>query len=102
MCGYACDETPEFMPMPIMLAHRIFKRLADVRKNGALPFLRPNGTSQVTVEYVDQPHTRVDTVVVAAQHDPRTSLPHISAEVVEHVVKPVIPPEMLDHHKVTY
>jgi S-adenosylmethionine synthetase len=102
MFGYACDETPEFMPMPIMLAHRIVKRLADVRKNGALPFLRPDGKSQVTVEYVDQHPTRVDTVVVAAQHDPRTSLPHISAEVLEHVVKPVIPPEMLDHHKVTY
>jgi S-adenosylmethionine synthetase len=102
MFGYACDETPEFMPMPIMLAHRIVKRLAEVRKNATLPFLRPDGKSQVTVEYVDQHPTRVDTVVVAAQHDPRTSLPQISADILEHVVKPVIPPEMLDHHKVTY
>ena len=102
MFGYACDETPELMPMPIMLAHRIVKRLAEVRKNGTLPFLRPDGKSQVTVEYVGQHPTRVDTVVVAAQHDPRTALPQISADILEHVVKPVIPPEMLDHHKVTY
>jgi S-adenosylmethionine synthetase len=102
MFGYACDETPELMPMPIILAHRIVKRLAEVRKNGTLPFLRPDGKSQVTVEYVDQRPTRVDTVVVAAQHDPRTSLPHISEAVLEHVIKPVIPPEMLEHKKVTY
>jgi S-adenosylmethionine synthetase len=102
MFGYACDETPELMPMPIMLAHRIVKRLAEVRKNGTLPFLRPDGKSQVTVEYVDQRPVRVDTVVVAAQHDPRTSLPQITEGVLEHVVKPVIPPEMLDHKKVTY
>lgn len=102
MFGYACDETPELMPMPIMLAHRIVRRLAEVRKNGTLPFLRPDGKSQVTVEYVDQRPTRVDTVVVAAQHDPRISLPQISEGVIEHVVKPVIPPAMLDHQKVTY
>jgi S-adenosylmethionine synthetase len=102
MFGYACDETPELMPMPIMLAHRIVKRLSEVRKNGTLPFLRPDGKSQVTVEYVDQRPSRVDTVVVAAQHDPRTSLPQISEAIVEHVVKPVIPPELLDHQKVTY
>jgi S-adenosylmethionine synthetase len=102
MFGYACDETPELMPMPIMLAHRIVKRLAEVRKNGTLPFLRPDGKSQVTVEYVDQRPTRVDTVVVAAQHDPRTSLQQISGGVLEHVIKPVIPPEMLDHQQVTY
>jgi len=102
MFGYACDETPELMPMPIMLAHRIVKRLAEVRKNGTLPFLRPDGKSQVTVEYVDQRPTRVDTVVVAAQHDPRVSLPQISEGVLEHVIKPVIPPAMLEHKKVTY
>jgi S-adenosylmethionine synthetase len=102
MFGYACDETPELMPMPIMLAHRIVKRLAEVRKDGTLPFLRPDGKSQVTVEYVDQRPTRVDTVVVAAQHDPRVSLPQISEGVLEHVVKPVIPPAMLEHKQVTY
>jgi S-adenosylmethionine synthetase len=102
MFGYACDETPELMPMPIMLAHRIVKRLAEVRKDGTLPFLRPDGKSQVTVEYVDQRPTRVDTVVVAAQHDPRVSLPQISEGVLEHVIKPVIPAAMLEHKKVTY
>src|SRR5262249_38109287 len=102
MFGYACDETPELMPMPIMLAHRIVQRLSEVRKNGTLPYLRPDGKSQVTVEYVDHRPTRIDTVVVAAQHDPRASLPQISEEVLEHVVKPVIPPDMLDHKRVTY
>lgn len=102
MFGYACDETPELMPMPIMLAHRIVKRLAEVRKNGTLPYLRPDGKSQVTVEYVDQRPLRVDTVVVAAQHDPRIALPQISEDILEQVIKPVIPPEMLDHQKVTY
>jgi S-adenosylmethionine synthetase len=102
MFGYACDETPELMPMPIMLAHRIVKRLAEVRKNGTLPYLRPDGKSQVTVEYVDSRPVRVDTVVVAAQHDPRVSLPQIGADVLEHVVKPAIPPEMLDHQRITY
>jgi S-adenosylmethionine synthetase len=102
MFGYACDETPELMPMPIMLAHRIVKRLAEVRKDGTLPFLRPDGKSQVTVEYVDQRPTRVDTVVVAAQHDPRVSLPQISEGVLEHVIKPVIPAAMLEHKQVTY
>src|SRR5919198_4095607 len=102
MFGYACDETPELMPMPIMLAHRIVQRLSEVRKNGTFPYLRPDGKSQVTVEYVDHRPTRIDTVVVAAQHDPRASLPQISEEVLEHVVKPVIPPDMLDHKRVTY
>ena len=102
MFGYACDETPELMPMPIMLAHRIVQRLSEVRKNGTLPYLRPDGKSQVTVEYVDHRPIRIDTVVVAAQHDPRASLPQISEDVLEHVVKPVIPPEMLEHKRVTY
>ncbi len=102
MFGYACDETPELMPMPIMLAHRIARRLAEARKKGILPYLRPDGKSQVTVEYIDQQPARVDTVVVAAQHDPRVSLPQLSEEVLEHVVKPVIPPEMLEHKRVTY
>jgi S-adenosylmethionine synthetase len=102
MFGYACDETPELMPMPIMLAHRIVKRLAEVRKNGTLPYLRPDGKSQVTVEYVNQRPVRADTVVVAAQHDPRVSLPQISEDVLELVIKPVIPQDLLDHKKVTY
>jgi S-adenosylmethionine synthetase len=102
MFGYACDETPELMPLPIMLAHRIVRRLADVRKQGILSYLRPDGKSQVTVEYRDQRPTRVDTVVVAAQHDPKVSLPELSEAVLAHVVKPVIPQEMLDHKQVTY
>ncbi|MBI3327567.1 MAG: methionine adenosyltransferase, partial [Nitrospinae bacterium] len=102
MFGYACDETPELMPMPIMLAHRIVRRLAEVRKQGILSYLRPDGKSQVTVEYLAGRPTRVDTVVVAAQHDPRVSLPQISEDVLETVVKPAIPPEMLDHKQVTY
>jgi S-adenosylmethionine synthetase len=102
MFGYACDETPELMPLPIMLAHRIVRRLADVRKQGILSYLRPDGKSQVTVEYRDQRPTRVDTVVVAAQHDPKVSLPELSEAVLAHVVQPVIPQEMLDHKQVTY
>lgn len=102
MFGYACDETPELMPMPIMLAHRIVRRLAEVRKNGTLPYLRPDGKSQVTVEYADHRPYRVDTVVVAAQHAPRVSLGRISEDVLETVLKPTIPPEMLDHQHVTY
>jgi S-adenosylmethionine synthetase len=96
MFGYACDETPELMPMPIMLAHGLVKRLAAVRKNGTLPYLRPDGKAQVTVEYRYGKPTRVDTIVVAAQHAPHVSQAQIQADIREHVVKAVIPEAMLD------
>ena len=97
MFGYACRETPELMPMPIMLAHRLVMRLAEVRKSGLLPYLRPYGKSQVTVEYgqAGQPR-RVHTVVISTQHDPDVTHKRIASDVIKHVVKAVIPPEYID------
>ena len=102
MFGYACDETPELMPLPISLAHKMAKRLTEVRKAGVLPYLRPDGKTQVTVEYVDGKPTRVDTVVVSSQHSPDVSLDAIRAHIMEHVVKPVIPAEFLDKNTKVY
>ncbi len=102
MFGYACDETPELMPLPISLAHKMAKRLTEVRKAGVLPYLRPDGKTQVTVEYVDGKPTRVDTVVVSSQHSPDVSLDAIRAHIMEHVVKPVIPAEFLDRNTKVY
>ena len=97
MFGYATDESDELMPMPIMLAHRIARRLAEVRKDGTLPFLRPDGKSQVTVEYdADGVPRRVHTVLVSTQHDPEIDLTDLSAAVREHVVEAAIPGELLD------
>jgi S-adenosylmethionine synthetase len=96
MFGFALNETPELMPFPIMAAHKLVRRLAEVRRAGTLPWLRPDGKSQVTAEYVDGRPVRVDAVVVAAQHDPEVSSEEIRAGVLEHVVRPVIPAEMLD------
>jgi S-adenosylmethionine synthetase len=96
MFGYACSETQELMPMPIVFAHRITRRLAEVRKEGILDFLRPDGKSQVTVQYVDDRPTRIDAVVVAAQHRPEVDLSTIKEAIVEEVIKKVLPEEMLD------
>jgi S-adenosylmethionine synthetase len=98
MMGFACRETPELMPMPIMLAHKICRQLAAVRKHGVLPYLRPDGKSQVTVEYRYGQPARVDTVVVAAQHDEQTGQEQIKREVIENVVRQVVPRELLDAH----
>ena len=96
MFGFACNETPVLMPMPIYYAHRITKKLAEVRKNGVLDFLRPDGKSQVTIEYVDHKPIRVDTVVVAAQHTPDVTYKTIQEGIIEEVIKKVIPENLLD------
>ena len=96
MFGYACDETKELMPLPISLAHRLAKRLSDVRRNGTLSYLRPDGKTQVTVEYEDDRPIRVDTVVVSAQHDPDVTLEQIRKDIVANVIEPVLPKELLD------
>jgi len=96
MFGYACDDTPELMPMPISFAHKICRRLAEVRKQNILDFLRPDGKSQVTVQYVDDKPVRVDAVVVAAQHSPDISHKKLEEGIIEEVVKKVIPAHLID------
>ena len=96
MFGYACDETPEYMPMPIALAHRITRRLSQARRSGELDWLRPDGKSQVTVEYEDDRPVRVDTVVVSTQHAPEVDQETITREVIEKVVKTSVPAELID------
>ena len=96
MFGYACDETPEYMPLAISLAHRLSRRLAEVRKDGTLPYLRPDGKSQVTIEYDDDRPVRVDAVVVSTQHAPDVEQDKIYADVLERVVRPVLPANLVD------
>jgi S-adenosylmethionine synthetase len=96
MFGYASDETPELMPMPIMLAHKLARQLAQVRKENTIPYLRPDGKSQVTIEYRDGQPVRIDKVLISAQHEPTVPQPTIYEDVVQHVVKPILPPDMLD------
>jgi len=102
MFGYATNETPELMPMPILLAHKLARRLADVRKQDVIHYLRPDGKSQVTVEYVNGRPLRVDTIVVACQHSDDVTLKAIREDIIEEVIKPVIPQELLDDENVTY
>jgi S-adenosylmethionine synthetase len=96
MVGYATDETPELMPLPITLAHRLARRLAEVRKQKILRYLRPDGKTQVTVEYDDDRPVRINTIVVSAQHHPDVGLDTIRKDIRTHVIEPVVPPRFLD------
>ncbi len=102
MFGYACDDTPELMPLPISLAHRLAKQLTLVRREHVMDYLRPDGKTQVTVEYHDGVPARVDTVVVSSQHSPDVELSQIRADVIEHVIKPIVPAELLDDETKIY
>ena len=95
MFGYACDDTPELMPMPISLAHALAKKLTEVRKNGTLPYLRPDGKTQVTVEYEDGKPVGIDTIVISTQHAPEVEISQIKEDLIEHVVRSVVPSHLL-------
>ncbi|OGF08774.1 MAG: methionine adenosyltransferase [Candidatus Eisenbacteria bacterium RBG_16_71_46] len=101
MFGFACRETPELMPMPIMLAHKITRRLAQVRRDGTLPYLRPDGKSQVTIEYDDGRPVRIDTVVVSSQHDAKVKQLQIRRDIIKHVVEPILPKRLVGRGRPT-
>ena len=96
MFGYACDETPELMPLPIMMAHKLCRRLSDARREGILDFLRPDGKSQVSVEYVDDKPKRIEAVVISTQHCPDISIEDLRVEVQKHIIDAVVPADMVD------
>lgn len=102
MFGYACDETPELMPLPISLAHRLAKQLTHVRKSGLMPYLRPDGKTQVTIEYHDDKPVRVDTIVVSSQHSDEVALEKIREDVIANVIKPIVPEDLWDDNTKVY
>ncbi len=102
MFGFACNETPELMPLPIMLAHKLAMRLSEVRKKDVLGYLRPDGKTQVTIEYRDGRPVRVDTIVISSQHSPDVTLKELREDIIDKVIKPVVPKDLLNEERITY